>query len=77
MNALTKSKMPVLAANMSMEGKASGETLDSGNPFAKVRPYILREIDGIKNRHYRGDHAGNARFGFARNLSEASILNIR
>ena len=48
MNALTKSKMPVLAANMSMEGKASGETLDSGNPFAKVRPYILRDIDGIK-----------------------------
>src|SRR5881394_4275227 len=30
MNALTKSKMPVLAANMSMEGKASGEILDSG-----------------------------------------------
>src|SRR5947208_9546742 len=37
MNALTKSKMPVLAANMSMEGKSSGEILDSGNPFAKVR----------------------------------------
>jgi len=48
MNALTKSKMPVLAANMSMEGKASGEILDSRNPFAKVRPYILKEIDGIK-----------------------------
>src|SRR5713101_1707329 len=48
MNALTKSKMPVLAANMSMEGKASGEILDSENPFAKVRPYLLREIDGIK-----------------------------
>src|SRR5260370_39386692 len=31
-----------------MEGKSSGETLDSGNPFAKVRPYILKEIDGIK-----------------------------
>jgi len=48
MNALTKSKMPVLAANMSMEGKSSGEILDSGNPFAKVRPYILKEIDGVK-----------------------------
>src|SRR5947207_6824499 len=48
MKALTKSKMPVLATNMSMEGKASGEILDSENPFAKVRPYILKEIDGIK-----------------------------
>src|SRR6266478_4245792 len=48
MNALTKSKMPVVAANMSREGKSSGEILDSGNPFAKVRPYILKEIDGIK-----------------------------
>src|SRR6266403_6175148 len=31
MNALAKSKMPVVAANMSMEGKASGEILDSRN----------------------------------------------
>src|SRR5438046_3127841 len=48
MNALTKSKMPVLGTNMSMEGKASGEILDSRNLFAKVRPYILKEIDGVK-----------------------------
>src|SRR5438046_3918255 len=48
MNAQTKSKMPVVAANMSRERKSSGEILDSGNPFAKVRPYILKEIDGIK-----------------------------
>ncbi len=44
MNALAKSDMPVLAANMSMEGKLSGEIL----PFAKIQPCILKEIDGIK-----------------------------
>jgi 2',3'-cyclic-nucleotide 2'-phosphodiesterase/3'-nucleotidase len=44
MNALAKSEMPVLAANMSMEGKPSGEVL----PFAKIQPFILKELDGIK-----------------------------
>jgi 2',3'-cyclic-nucleotide 2'-phosphodiesterase/3'-nucleotidase len=46
MNALAKSEMPVLAANMSMEGKRSGEV--SANPFAKIQPYILKEVDGIR-----------------------------
>jgi 2',3'-cyclic-nucleotide 2'-phosphodiesterase (5'-nucleotidase family) len=44
-NALTKSAMPVLAANMSIEGRPSG---DPYNPFAKVRPYMLKEFEGIK-----------------------------
>src|SRR5438552_210323 len=44
--AVAKSEMPVLAANMSMEGKASGEI--SAKPFAKVQPYILKEFDGIR-----------------------------
>src|SRR5204863_8007376 len=35
-----------LAANMSMEGKRSGEILTK--PFAKIQPYLLKEIDGIK-----------------------------
>ena len=43
-DALAKSEMPVLAANM--HGKASGEI--STNPFAKIQPYILKEVDGIK-----------------------------
>jgi 2',3'-cyclic-nucleotide 2'-phosphodiesterase (5'-nucleotidase family) len=45
-NALAKSGMPALGANMSMEGKAAGEI--SENPFTKVQPYILKEFDGIK-----------------------------
>ena len=45
-NAVARSEMPVLAANMSMEGRASGEI--SATPFAKVQPYILKELDGIR-----------------------------
>ena len=44
--ALRKSNMPVLAANMLMEGKP--EFPDSKHPFAKIQPFILKEIAGIK-----------------------------
>jgi 5'-nucleotidase / UDP-sugar diphosphatase len=47
-NALARSAMPVLAANSLLEGKAAGEFLDTQNPFAKVQPFILKEIAGIK-----------------------------
>ena len=46
--AVAKSEMPILAANMSIEGKRSGEIADSNNPYAKVRPYILKEVGGIR-----------------------------
>jgi 5'-nucleotidase / UDP-sugar diphosphatase len=45
---LQKSKMPVLAANSLLEGRTAGEIVDAGNPFAKIRPYILKEIAGIR-----------------------------
>ena len=45
-NALAKSEMPVLAANMSIEENA-GEDIFK-NPLAKLRPYILKQCDGIK-----------------------------
>jgi 5'-nucleotidase / UDP-sugar diphosphatase len=48
LNALRKSKMPVLAANTLLEGKAAGATKDRKNPFTKVQPYILKEIEGIR-----------------------------
>ena len=47
-NALRRSTMPVLAANMSMEGIAAGDCLDPQHPFAKVRSCLVREIGGIK-----------------------------
>jgi len=45
-NAVAKSEMPVLAANVSIEGKASGAIADK--PFAKVQPFILNEFGGIR-----------------------------
>jgi 2',3'-cyclic-nucleotide 2'-phosphodiesterase (5'-nucleotidase family) len=48
LHALRRSTMPVLAANTLVEGKPAGDISDPHNPFAKLRPYILREIAGIK-----------------------------
>jgi 2',3'-cyclic-nucleotide 2'-phosphodiesterase/3'-nucleotidase len=44
--ALQQSNMPVLAANMLMEGKP--EFSDAKHPFAKIRPFIAKEVGGIK-----------------------------
>src|SRR6266513_3460356 len=45
-HALQQSNMLVLAANMLMEGKP--EFPDAKHPFAKIKPFILKEIAGIK-----------------------------
>src|SRR5262245_56097630 len=48
-NALRKSAMPVLGANTMLEGKPAGcSSSDSQHPFAKVQPFIIKEIAGIK-----------------------------
>jgi 2',3'-cyclic-nucleotide 2'-phosphodiesterase/3'-nucleotidase len=47
-HALQQSNMPVLAANMLMEGKMAGEFPDAKHPFAKIQPFILKELAGIK-----------------------------
>ncbi len=46
--ALQKSVMPVLAANIALEGKPAGEHPDLTHPLAKIQPFILKEIAGIK-----------------------------
>ncbi|HJT81658.1 MAG TPA: bifunctional UDP-sugar hydrolase/5'-nucleotidase [Chthoniobacterales bacterium] len=46
--AVDRSRMPVLAANMSMEGREAGQFHDSRHPFSKVRPYIIKEFAGIR-----------------------------
>ena len=48
LHAVERSAMPVVAANMSMEGAAAGNFRDAKHPFAKVQPYVLKEIAGIK-----------------------------
>src|SRR5947207_5630320 len=47
-NALQRSAMPVLAANTILNGKSAGAVSDSKHPFAKVHPFIVKEIAGIK-----------------------------
>src|SRR5437016_5144661 len=46
--ALERSTMPVLAANTVLQGKPAGEFLEAKHPFAKIQPFMLREIAGIK-----------------------------
>src|SRR6266446_3863399 len=47
-DALQRSTMPVLAANTLLNGKLAGASSDSQHPFAKIQPFILKEIAGIK-----------------------------
>ena len=47
-HALQQSNMPVLAANMLLEQKPAGKFPDANHPFAKIQPFILKEIAGIK-----------------------------
>src|SRR2546426_9664069 len=47
-NALQKSAIPVLGANTILNGKSAGSSSDSQHPFAKVQPFVVKEIAGIK-----------------------------
>ena len=47
-NALRKSAMRVLGANTTLDGKPAGSSSDLQHPFAKVQPFIIKEIAGIK-----------------------------
>lgn len=46
--AVARSAMPVLAANTRIEGKAAGDPGQSSRIFAKIQPFILNEIAGVK-----------------------------
>src|SRR5204863_714911 len=46
--ALERSTMPVLAANTLLQGKPTGEFLDTKHPLARLQPFMLKEIRGIK-----------------------------
>jgi 2',3'-cyclic-nucleotide 2'-phosphodiesterase (5'-nucleotidase family) len=47
-HAVERSAMPVLAANTLLEGKAAGDFSDARHPFAKIQPFLLKEVAGIK-----------------------------
>ena len=46
--AVQRSRMPVLAANMTINGTPAGELNDARHPFSRVRPYLLKEVGGIR-----------------------------
>src|SRR5881392_2124080 len=43
-NALQRSAMPVLGANTILNGKSAASSSDSQHPFAKVQPFVVKEI---------------------------------
>ncbi len=45
---LARSAMPILAANTLLEGKPAGAFSDAKHPFAKIQPFIIKEIAGIR-----------------------------
>jgi 5'-nucleotidase / UDP-sugar diphosphatase len=47
-HAVQQSNMPVLAANILLEQRPAGKFLDASHPFAKIQPFVLKEIAGIK-----------------------------
>jgi 5'-nucleotidase / UDP-sugar diphosphatase len=46
--AVARSAMPVLAANTRLEGKAAGDIGQASRIFAKIQPFVVKEIAGIK-----------------------------
>ena len=48
LHAVERSAMPVLAANTLLEGTAAGDFGDARHPFAKIQPFLLQEVAGIK-----------------------------
>src|SRR6476620_424415 len=49
-NALQKSAMPVLGANTTLDGKPAGLCSDSQHPFAKIQPFIVKELRASKSQ---------------------------
>ncbi|MGH7936205.1 MAG: bifunctional metallophosphatase/5'-nucleotidase, partial [Chthoniobacterales bacterium] len=48
LHAVERFAMPVLAANTSFSEKPAGASADPHHPFAKIQPFILMELAGIK-----------------------------
>ena len=48
LHAVERSAMPVLAANTLLQGHVPGDFREAHHPFAKIQPFIFKEIAGIK-----------------------------
>lgn len=47
-DAVRRSAMPVLGANISLGDTVAGQCNDTGHPFARIQPYLIKEFGGIK-----------------------------
>ncbi len=47
-SALKHSAMPVLGANATLGGQAAGQYADASHPFARMAPFLLKEVGGFK-----------------------------
>jgi len=47
-NAIARSQMPVLGANVLFEGKAAGDETDAKSDLSRIQPFVIKEFDGIK-----------------------------
>ena len=48
LDALTRSAMPVLTANMNLDGRLAGSVEDQEDPLARVVPHLVREVGGFR-----------------------------
>ncbi|HEV8422212.1 MAG TPA: bifunctional UDP-sugar hydrolase/5'-nucleotidase [Chthoniobacterales bacterium] len=48
LQAVSRSAMPVLAANTTLAGKPAGCFEERNHPFARIQPFLLREIAGVR-----------------------------
>ncbi|HEY2800496.1 MAG TPA: bifunctional UDP-sugar hydrolase/5'-nucleotidase [Chthoniobacterales bacterium] len=48
LHAVERSSMPILAANIFFSGNPAGAVPDPRHPIAKIQPFILKEIAGIR-----------------------------
>lgn len=48
LDALGRSKMPVLTANMNLDGKRAGTWTDIGHPYARLVPHLVKNLGGFK-----------------------------
>lgn len=47
-NAVRDSAMPILTANVTLEGKPAGSHTDTANPLSNIVPYMMKEVGGFK-----------------------------
>lgn len=48
LDAVSRSTMPILTANLLVEGKPAGQLGDAGHPLAKIVPHLVKNVGGVR-----------------------------